>query len=198
VAAHRYWRLNVTANGGAPLLTIHEIQFREVAGTPQLFSGGTASASSQNSATFAASKAADNSATTYWATANGSNTGWWKYDYGAGNDKDIVEITVYTSTDAFFNPYAPTVFTLEYSDDNSSWTAAASIAGITWSAGETKVFTLPLTPEVRVSQIVPEALRGGARPVALSQAVLEILRVAGTEVPLPPDDVTQPQIWIIT
>ena len=73
---------------------------------------------------------------------------WWAYDYGAGNAKAIVEVTIQARNDSSYNQ-APEVFALQWSDDNSNWTTAASFA-TTWSSpGQIQTFDVatPHSPQ---------------------------------------------------
>lgn len=180
MAAHRYWRVNVSSCDGArgeEKLQVVEFQFRETAGVSQTFSGGTSSASSEFSASFNAAKASDDNATTRWSCAASVASAWWKYDYGSGVTKDIVEVTIRiptTSDDAAALRQAPRNFTLEWSDDDSAWTVAATMTEVSpWTSGETKTFTLPLSPlPVKVSQVVVESALDGDS-ISVSQLVAE-------------------------
>lgn len=142
---HRYWRLNMTATAASPVAySLAEVQFRTQAGVPLLFSGGVASASSTYPG-YPAALAADNDPATFWNSAVGSPQ-WWQYDYGAGNAKNIVEITIQARNDPTFFNQAPSTFTPQWSDDGANWTSMAAI-NTTWtSAGQIQVF--PVTSVV--------------------------------------------------
>jgi len=52
--------------------------------------------------------------------------------------------------------------------------------------------------DARLSQLILEILRTGTQvPVEVSQVVLEVLRVNGTEGPLPPPVGPQPHVQVI-
>lgn len=141
MAVHRYWRLFFAGTAGAAY-AFAEVQFRTTPGTPLLFSGGTASAAETFSG-FPASNAADNNTTTLWSGNDAALNQWWAYDYGAGNTRDIREVTITARNDANFSQ-APSLFQLQFSDDNSTWTnAQPSPFSATWaSAGQTQTFTV--------------------------------------------------------
>lgn len=123
MATSTKWRINVTANNGyAGNLGISEIQMRTAVGVPLLFSGGTPSASTEETfgpGTYAADKAADNNTNTNWYTINGTNTGWWQYEFASTID---VAAYVIASVD-FDDTTAPKDFTLEYWD-GAAWQVA--------------------------------------------------------------------------
>ena len=82
---------------------------------------GTASASTEQSGTYAAWKAFDKNAASYWfATAT---TGWLKYQYATA-----ATITAY-SLACDGNGYGPSGWTFEGSNDNSNWTVLDTRSG---------------------------------------------------------------------
>ena len=172
MAAHRYWRVNITDVQGwaTTQIGVVEFQFRETAGVSQTFSGGTASTNGGGTA----SNASDNNTSTTWTTTAGTTAAWWKYDYGSGVTKDIVELTIRCGTN--LQDRAPRDFTLEWSDDNSAWTVAETMSGVNdWTSAQTKTFTLPLSPlPVKVSQVVLESALDGDS-VSVSQVVPEVV-----------------------
>jgi hypothetical protein len=174
MAAYQQWRINFTANNGGTNLRVVEFQFRETAGVSQTFSGGTASAGEEASATYSAAKAADNDTATEWRSVGDDS--WWAYDYGAGVTKDIVEVTI--RIPASGETYAPRDFTLEYNTGGSTWVAAATATLVEgWTSGQTKTFTLPFSPDVVLSQAPVEFIRNKTDPsVVLSQAPTEVMR----------------------
>lgn len=144
MAAHRYWRIIALSPAGTDLnWCIAEAQFRSTPGTPLLFSGGAAFASSVYTGTNAATSAlgADNNASTFWASIGPSVGEWWGYDYGAGNSIDVLEFTLTTRNDSFF-PQGFNNFSLQFSDDNSTWTTAKSFTAATWTIGQTQTFAV--------------------------------------------------------
>ena len=155
MAAHRYWRVYITATNGAtnPVVQIAELQMRETAGGADAIPDQTSdtnplavSVSSRWSSTFAAWKAMDDSigANSLWVCQSGASLPQWiKVDFGAGNEKDIVEITLqaFSSGGDDVSPM-PRDFEVEWSDDNSAWTSAHSVTGSTgWSDAEVRTFT---------------------------------------------------------
>ena len=126
---HRYWRLNILSiSGAATGVVIGELEMHTSIGGATVCSGGTASASSQYSASYSADKAfAGDGATTRWAASSGAPPPyqWIEYDFGAGNDKAIVEVAIMGASDLGNTlTQSPGTFIVEFSDDNIAWTAA--------------------------------------------------------------------------
>lgn len=122
----RYWRVNITQNGGSSTTSIQELQMYEAPYGPNVCFGGTPSASSELSG-YGVTKAFNQSLRDvsggYELFAfNSSVTGWIQYDFGAGNEKSIVAIGMH-GRDTFITQQ-PTVFTVEHSDDGANWTVA--------------------------------------------------------------------------
>lgn len=138
MAAHRYWRVYITAAIGVPHLDISEIEFRASIGGADQCAGGTAIYSGQTSG-FEASKAFDNTTSTTWYVNQSSFPlpQWIGYDFGAGNGKDIVEfaLTCWSSNEMAKD------FQLQYSDDGSTWLTLYDRAGESWTTGQTKAFS---------------------------------------------------------
>ena len=121
MAAHRYWRVQVTANNGdTGYCNVGEVEMYTTLGGSDVCTGGTASSSSQQDANFAAAKAFDNNVLTMFAFApwSSNNPGWLKYDFGAGNDKDIVGVGL-TMSQASVPEQQYKDFSLQWSDDDS-------------------------------------------------------------------------------
>jgi hypothetical protein len=139
---HRYWRVNVTANNGDSVLVINELELFD-ATTGAKATGGTKSASSELNASYVAGNAFDGDflsggAGTVWAT-NSSASGWLQVDYGAGNEKDIRAFTIWSRVG--FASQAPKDFTLQYSDNGSSWTTLITVTNQTsWLDREARTF----------------------------------------------------------
>jgi hypothetical protein len=91
MAAHRYWRLNITAGNGSAYVGVEEVGLRTNPGGLTVTGSGTASAS-ESYVTLPPADAFDLSNSTSWASNGSALPQWIKYDFGAGNDKDIVEV----------------------------------------------------------------------------------------------------------
>lgn len=138
MAAHRYWRIYITEKSGAATFSaIEELELRSSAGGADVTGSGTASAN--NSSGGAAANAVDNDTGTIWATGAGALPHWWAYDFGAGNDQDIVEVSITSRSSTAGS--APGAFQLQYSDDGSTWTTRlfCNVEGV-WPVSTTHVF----------------------------------------------------------
>lgn len=162
MAAHRYWRLNITALNGRVYAGCGEMEMLTAAGGSDVCSGGTPIASSEFWG--AATNAFDNNPTgSFWASSNAALPEYIGYDFGAGNDKDIVGFTYQPRNDSFANSDAPNAGDFQYSDDGSSWTTLFSISGQTsWGQTEKRVFLDPALPlDVTVTTSNGNRVRGG-------------------------------------
>ena len=147
MAAHRYWRVNVTANNTSGTVSIGEIELRSSLGGADQTGSGTASASSAN-ASFPVTNVFDNNVNTRWVST-GNVPQWVKYDFGSGNDKDIVELSLCPGlgTSSGTKQQWPVDFQLQYSDDDSAWTTLFSVAGeTTWNPQVAQVFNADSIP----------------------------------------------------
>lgn len=143
--AHRYWRVYVTANTGSTAhLSINEIQLRESLGGADATGSGTASQSAFWFTGYEGSKAFDNNNSTHWYNSPPGMPQWVSYDFGAGNDKDIVELAIFPNAN---RPQNPSSFALQYSDDNSSWTTLFSVENyVEWVYSTLNVFSASDSP----------------------------------------------------
>lgn len=135
--ARRYWRILVNTTIQGSITGIAEIAMAASTGGPSLIVPMTTTAASGQQSGHESIKAADGDSTTYWGSA-GSVPLWWSYDFGSGNDQDIVEVVL---TDISLNSgFGPTAFDLQYSDDNSTWTTLQSFVPAAWSGGRVQTF----------------------------------------------------------
>jgi len=117
-----------------------EVRMKLVAGGANVATGGTAGASSSYSSTYAPAKAFDANTTTFWDSVAGVPQSLW-YDFGAGNDKAIVEYDLYPVTgDA---NEIPTAWTFWYSDDNITLTTVHTKTAQTLTAGSYNTYSAP-------------------------------------------------------
>ncbi|MBF0611674.1 MAG: discoidin domain-containing protein [Magnetococcales bacterium] len=150
MTTHAYWRLYITASQGNPTgktywHSIAEIQMRATPGGADQCSGGTATAHNYYSGSYAPSMAFDNSDATFWGSYPGSNpgNGWIQYQFASG--VDVQELSITARNDPGLTDYAPKSFSLQWSDNNSTWTTLATwenLAG--WAQGETRLFQPPV------------------------------------------------------
>lgn len=196
MAAHLYWRFNISANDGdTSFLTIAEIEMRATVGGADQCEGGTATASTSE-ASSPPSNAVDNNASSRWNTATGVLTGWWRYQFPAA--VEVLEYTIRAHPTTAGR--SPKTWTLEWSDDGSSWTVAdtrsnetgwtsnqirtyaVSASGVTGTlaAAESGADTAALAGDVYVAGSVAAA-ESGADIASLSGAVRVVGALAATE-----------------
>ncbi len=141
--AHRYWRLSITANyGGTSAYTsFAEVELRATIGGPDLTApGGVVSASAQNSGSGqGVANTIDDNASTVYSSYSGAMPVWWQYDFGAGNSRQVVEVAITARNDSYWNE-APSAFSLQYSDDGSTWYTAWTIRGAAWQQAQNQAF----------------------------------------------------------
>lgn len=143
---HRYWMIicgNTHNDGGA--LGFSEVEYRETASGADVTGSGTPGASSTFSLTYSIDKAFDNNNSTFWASASRSDyTHWIWYDFGAGDPKDIKEISIASRPDASWIQQYPTGITLAYSDDGVSYIPVYSwITAVPTATNQAQIFTVP-------------------------------------------------------
>lgn len=136
---HRYWRVYVTANnsnGTTGYAGFLELEMREALGGADQCTGGTASASGVDAGNVAAN-AFDNDTATRWYSS-GTLPSWIRYDFGAGNEKNIIE---FAAKSPGVQQYTPRDFQLQFSDDGSTWGTLITVKGETNWLG-TATFTV--------------------------------------------------------
>jgi hypothetical protein len=135
----RFWRLQMlkqASNGFA----LDELQFRTVVSGGQAATGGTPIESGHFGSEVPAN--AFDGATSKWAGGALSGLEYLGYDFGAGNEVDIVEVAIksYTSEQA----QTPYIFLVQKGDDGICWKDAwMGETTPDWGAAETRVFTRP-------------------------------------------------------
>lgn len=147
-AAHRYWEMRVvraTTNGNTVITSntaAAELQFRESIGGANTLSGGTVSVS--NAEFGAGANAVDGNGATIWATGAHSMMQWFRYDYGAGNTRNIREVAVTARNDSFSHQ-APGQIILRYSDDGTNWTTkfVSAPQPTPYTAAQVRTFSAP-------------------------------------------------------
>jgi len=83
-----------------------------------ILTGGTATALTEYSATYLATKAVDSNEDTRWATTDTPTVpSWWKYDLGAGVAKKVMRVGTITKSTEITN-----AFTIDGSNNDSDWT----------------------------------------------------------------------------
>lgn len=138
--AYRYYKLvfSKSSNNDNRYYTINEWGLYEQVGAAgtNLCIGATASASG-NYGSQVASLAIDGNPTTYWESALDGAPSWLKVDLGA---EHIVRSMVIKSTS--FPTEIPRDFTLQGSNDNSTWTVIGAYTGADAFITTSWVFTL--------------------------------------------------------
>lgn len=132
MAAHVYWRLNIAGTDTGSTLTLAEIELHTSVGGANVATGGTATAQSGTAA-----NAFDANNATNWALSSGT-VGWIQYQFASA--QDIVEHCVTAPSATMTN--APSRWTIQYSDNGSSWTTDAIVNSQTaWTSNEKRTFT---------------------------------------------------------
>lgn len=148
---HRYWRINITANGGdASTSAIVELEMYESRFGPNVCTGVTAASSGNFDSQYLPGEAfdqslVDNGGGTSDLWASSAPVSWISANFGSGNNKAVVGIGMHGRRSTNTNQM-PTAFDVQWSDDNSSWTTAWSESGVSWSAHEFKRFYHPSLP----------------------------------------------------
>lgn len=131
---HLYWRLNITDSNNTFFTGIGELEMINYFG-PNLCSGGTVSSPTAVYQTNVPANAIDGYTNSEWIAQSGSAI--WVYEFAA--PVEINKLNIWAST----NDADLTIkdFTLDYSDDGSSWTTAITVTGQTgWAANELRTF----------------------------------------------------------
>ena len=172
MAAHRYWRLQIRSINGGSTVGVSELQMRTSIGGTNVATGGTASASSTQGV-WTAAKAfdgltTDTGAGNAWAgsgadinlVGDGGRYSWpWlKYDFGAGNEKDIQEIVLYCSSNASsgLSPGSmPASWFFQWSDDNAKWTTQRAYAfdssTPSWTSLSSRIYDVRPIPPIDIN-----------------------------------------------
>lgn len=139
MAAHRYWRVSRRASGDNNWANFAEFEMRTSSGGADQTGSGTAISSGGNAGN--PGNAFDNNTGTFWQISGAAAVAasWLGYDFGSGNDKEIVEIALTPLSG--FGLRAFSEFDVQYSDDASTWTTDWSCS-YTWTNAQ-KVFTKP-------------------------------------------------------
>lgn len=142
--SHAYWRINITQSAtlGIAYSSISGLEFRATPGGADQCSGGTAIADSYYGAGYEPENAFDHDTSTEWASAIGLPH-YIGYQFAA--PVSVAQVAV-IATDAAYGSKseAPGIFTIEYSDNGSSWTTAASPATQgSWGDSEVRLFSVP-------------------------------------------------------
>ncbi len=122
VAAHRYWRIRTfeSISGGSAGLALSEVEMKESVGGSDATGSGTASARTTFAGTSAANAFDNSSATIYSHNSAVAFSDWLQSDFGAGNNKSIVEVTILPRQDSSW-VQAPRSVQIESGSDGISF-----------------------------------------------------------------------------
>jgi hypothetical protein len=132
MAAHRYWRVYITAVQSGGYTSMDELEMYAGAEMTNVCSGGTASASSTGFGWSASNAFNGSIGEPGWHSLTNNlptTPEWLQYDFGSGNDKDISQIKMVMRNGN--GGQAPKDFQLQYSDNGSSWTTLFTVTGQT-------------------------------------------------------------------
>jgi hypothetical protein len=130
---HAYWRIYVTGTTTGQPPRMREVQMAATEGGADQCNGGSVSADSEsNPVAYPKAKAFDNNTSTSWQ--GNALPGWIRYNFTAA--VEVVELKI-TCDGA---SWAPTEFTLEYSDDAVGWSVAATFSSSGWTSASTRTF----------------------------------------------------------
>lgn len=133
-APARYWRIQDLA--GFFLNSVSIIEFRHSLTGATLCTGGTASASTTYSS-YSAANAFDGNSSTFWA-AGTTGTQWVGYDFGVGNEASVQYVLMKSRSG--YGGQMPQAFSVQSSNDSSTWTEQWRVLGQAIWANETRIF----------------------------------------------------------
>lgn len=147
MATYRYFKLNCTASVSAFAFMINEIELYETPSNVRsgdiTTSGMTVTDNQNYGAGYEGSKVFNNSfslgAGNRWQMNGQSYPIWVKIDLGSGNEKEVLSYSVMADDGS----YPPKDWTLQGSDDDSSWTTISTVTDQTgWGTGETRIYAV--------------------------------------------------------
>lgn len=128
---------DIVAGAGTITLTLTDATFVENGYSADLTTGGTPSASHENGASEGADEAFDDSSSTKWLAFN--TTPWLQYRFGSSATHLVLKYSLTSGNDD--DTRDPKDWTLQGSNDGSSWTTVDTVTGETFaSRGLTKEF----------------------------------------------------------
>ena len=147
----RYWRILITRTvEGNGYVAIGEVEMAATAGGADQTSTAGGSASGAYGPAYSSAEAFDDLPGTNWASSyspetNGSYQHWIMQDFGYPTEVAEVRITSVPPGygGSTYEREDPKDFTIQYSDNGTTWTTAASYADqIGWSRSETRVYPI--------------------------------------------------------
>ena len=152
--SHRYWRINATTLSDE--LGYAEIEWRTSVDSGDLTGSGTESASTED-ASHLVDDAFDGSASTYWAST-GSSSEWVSYDFGSAVRPEYLYLL---SPPAAGATDGAQDFTIQYSDNGSSWTNATSFS----QAKALPTSRLPFFHRIQPPEVESTPLQSGPQEI---------------------------------
>lgn len=152
MAAHRYWRINTISVPDASYLEISEWHLYN--GASRVDASATISAS-DTVAGGALANLQDNDTGTlaYWLSSVVEDPDFWiKWDFGTAQNVDGSKFAGHDTATRY-----PSGFTLQWSDDNSSWTTQNSVSGIAYPGNLTFTEIILLSEPKTVAGVVKDA-----------------------------------------
>jgi F5/8 type C domain len=133
MSAHAYWRLNISATGTTDFYfaSIADIQFKSQTGNIANTGATFFASSTEGVGIREPFMAFDNKKDTLWASAGSAGNIGPAY-IGAQflSPVDVAEVILTAGDSALRAARMPTAFTLEYSDNGTTWTASQSYSNI--------------------------------------------------------------------
>jgi tetrahydromethanopterin S-methyltransferase subunit F len=136
----RYWRINISAINGGSNVAVADFEWHLNVGGLRV---APSTVAASNSTVAAASNANDLNFITQWETAWSGSAQWLYADFGSGQAIGIRELKLSCGSASGANAKMPSAFTIEYSNDASSWTVVKTVTGATgWSGSEQRSYTI--------------------------------------------------------
>lgn len=167
MAAHRYWRLRSYSNDGDGTYTaLQEFEMRTASGGADVTTGMTAYGSTPQAGTHADLIDDDLTQTgTKFCQIASPSTAYFAVDFGAANEKDIVEVKLWPMWQSGTVTRTPRFFHVQWSDTggtaDSEWTDAWACEKTGWVIGTPVTFTKPAVAAHRYWRMRPLTLYGG-------------------------------------
>lgn len=172
MANHRYWRAYCREGGASSRTLCAEMTMAQSSGGADVTSTAFAIASGETGASESKDKAFDNNTAAYWQVIQTTGA-WIGQDFGAGNEKDIVEISMQPLSGFATRMFRQ--FDVQYSDDNVTWTTAWSCSFTAWT-NAAQTFTKPSAVADRYWRLRQSALVSG---LVMGCAELELRESVG-------------------
>ena len=136
---HVYWRIRYTSTQSGSYCSAGEIEMAATVGGADQCSGGTGFATATGGGSAVSYAFDNNPATAWYSFAPPQAVG-----YAFPSAVSVVSVRITAENGNFAGPSAsPKSFTIEHSDNGSSWVVAATVTGQPdWTAGEVRTFNL--------------------------------------------------------